>query len=191
MHKMLVQGTGGSMSRPIKIIFLDFDGVLNSAQFKAMRPKVESQALTIDEARDRAIDKAAIARLNVIVERTGAKVVVSSMWRTHISRADLRGLLHRNGFTGVTLDKTPGGSGNRGVQIREWLHSATNAGRVIESFVIIDDEDDFATFGRKRLVHTSYMDGGLLDKHIEHACATLAMPWTPRFDQGVLLNELV
>lgn len=181
------------MSRPIKVIFLDFDGVLNSWPFKQARPPLPrpSYEMTRDELHDRAIDGAAIARLNVIVERTGAVVVVSSMWRTMLLRADLRGLLARNGFTGKTIDKTPGAGGNRGEQIRQWLDNVIKAGRTIDAFVIIDDEDDFATFGRKRLVQTSYVGGGLLDEHIEPACKILSTLWTPRWDGRTLLDEKV
>jgi hypothetical protein len=160
----------------IKVIFLDFDGVLNSWPFKKARPLLPrpSNEMSLDDLHDRSIDKAAIGRLNVIVERTKAIVVVSSMWRTTMSRAELRGLLARNGFTGITLDKTPGEGGNRGLQIKQWL---TATRRVVDSFVIIDDDDDFEHFGRDRLVQTSYEHGGLLDQHIEPAVKILGKPW--------------
>lgn len=161
--------------KPIKVIFLDFDGVINSWPFKKARPPQQKPTaeMTLDELRDRQVDKAAIARLNVIVKRTAAVVVVSSMWRDTMSRADLRSMLRRNGFAGVMLDKTPGGCGNRGLQIKQWLEATR---RAVESFVIIDDEDDFERFGRNRLVQTSYVGGGLLDEHVEQACKVLATP---------------
>jgi hypothetical protein len=159
--------------RPIRVIFLDFDGVLNSRQHYEARPP-RTVGMTHDQHKDRNIDKAAIARLNVIVERTKAVVVVSSMWRYGVSRADLRGLLARNGFNGTTLDKTTERGDNRGLQIKQWLDETS---RIIESFAILDDEDDFEHFGRNRLVKTSFMDGGLLDEHIEPTCTMLEKPW--------------
>lgn len=159
--------------KSIKVIFLDFDGVINSWPFKKSRPPRPAN-MTLEEMHDRSIDKAAIGRLNVIVKHTKAVVVVSSMWRTSMSRVELRELLARNGFAGITLDKTPGESGNRGLQIKQWLDATQ---RKVDSFVIIDDEDDFERFGRDRLVLTSYVDGGLLDEHIEPAVKILERSW--------------
>ena len=159
--------------KPIKVIFLDVDGVLNSVQHYQARPHV-TPAMSCDDRKDRNIDKLAIQRLNRIVLATNAVVVVSSMWRCGVSRADLRGLLARNGFTGVTLDKTPEDWRPRGYQVKDWL---IRTRRIVESFVILDDEDDFEHFGRDRLVQTSFMDGGLLDKHIDPTVKMLERPW--------------
>jgi hypothetical protein len=162
--------------KPISVIFLDFDGVLNSWPFKKARPPLPrpTKEMPLADLHDRSIDNLAIARLNIIVERTGAFVVVLSMWRIGMARADLRGILVRNGFKGTMLDKTPEHRQTRGHEIREWL-TCTN--RPIRSFVILDDEDDFAFFGRDRLVQTSYMDGGLLDEHVGPAVKILETPW--------------
>lgn len=79
------------------IVFLDIDGVLNSAAFFAVSSKrkfrrakgtaKQELVLTRDLAAFAAmIDKVAMARLNRILTTTGALVVVSSSWR-HFSRA--------------------------------------------------------------------------------------------------------
>lgn len=160
------------IGKPIKVIFLDFDGVLNSVQHYQARPPVTPE-MSWDARKDRNIDKLAVQRLNRIVAASGAVVVVSSMWRCGVSRADLRGLLARNGYTGTTLDKTPEDWRPRGYQIKDWL---IRTRRIVESFVIID-EDDFDHFGRDRLVQTSFMNGGLLDEHIEPTVKMLERPW--------------
>ena len=162
------------MTTPIKVIFLDVDGVLNSVQHYQTRPAVTPE-MSWDDRKDRNINKLAVQRLNRIVEATGAVVVVSSMWRCGVSRADLRGLLKRNGYAGVMLDKTTEKGDNRGIQIKQWLDETQ---RTVDSFVILDDEDDFERFGRDRLVLTSFMRGGLLDEHIEPAVKMLGKPWS-------------
>jgi hypothetical protein len=160
---------------PIRIVFLDFDGVLNSTQFWQTRGYLSDEfGWGTPEHEDHQLDKAAIQRLNKITEPSDVMVVVSSVWRLRRSRPDLRMILMRNGFTGRLLCKTPVLNKPRGLEIREWLMATA---RKVSSFVILDDDDDFAEFGRDRLVKTSFHDGGLLDKHVELAENTLARPW--------------
>ena len=58
-----------------KIIFLDVDGVLNSAKFDREKPK---EAGNIDESR--------LTLLKTLVDKTGAHIVLSSTWRTHLGQ---------------------------------------------------------------------------------------------------------
>ncbi|MDE7380098.1 MAG: hypothetical protein K2N14_03500, partial [Clostridia bacterium] len=57
----------------MKIIFLDIDGVLNSLKYDASRDK--RKLTNIDETR--------LPILKSIVEKTGAKIVLSSTWREY------------------------------------------------------------------------------------------------------------
>src|SRR5690242_6033276 len=101
----------------MKVVFLDFDGVLNSFQY-------------IDATRMREpLDPAAVARLNAILARSGAKVVVSSTWRVRRSVEELQRVLVKVGFEGEVIDKTPvlehHGTGDpfqvRAMEIRTWI----------------------------------------------------------------------
>lgn len=158
--------------RTIKALFLDFDGVLNSVEYRTYRPPLDPKYdWGTPEHEDWSLDRSAIARLNRITDATGAMVVVTSMWRLRRSRSDLRGILSRNGFTGKVLCKTPV-IGTRGLEVREWLRSTS---RKVESFAILDDDDDFDAFGMDRLVQTS-SDFGLLDEHVNACIAHLERP---------------
>lgn len=53
----------------MKVIFLDFDGVLNSRSFRAVRSDI--------------IDEKHMTFLRRIVEATGAGIVLSTSWRVH------------------------------------------------------------------------------------------------------------
>ena len=159
---------------PIRIVFLDFDGVLNSVDYRSTRPPLDPKfGWGTPEHEDWSLDKSAIRRLNKIVDATGAMVVVSSMWRLRRTRSDLQGILSRNGFTGTVLWKTPV-IGTRGLEVKEYLRTTA---RKVESFVIIDDDDDFDAFGLDRLVQTT-SEYGLLDEHIEQCIAHLERPWS-------------
>jgi hypothetical protein len=148
----------------VKLVFLDFDGVLNSqAFFREDRSRYMSTNL----------DRAAVARVSRIVERTGAKVVVSSTWRIGNGVAELRALLAKHGFAGDVIDVTPvvvhtEPDGSKRVarwrEIDAWL--AANMGKW-STFVILDDEPDMGPHAGRHV--RTELEDGLLDVHVERA----------------------
>jgi hypothetical protein len=122
-----------------RIVFLDFDGVLNSHAFTMRKPCAGVIGLDSD----------AVALLNDLLARTGAMVVVTSVWRLTRSRTELCDELLEVGFLGMVLDKTPHlNSRPRGAEIQRWLdgYAATWRGEEdpVESMVILDDDSDMA-----------------------------------------------
>ncbi len=153
----------------MKIIFLDIDGVLNSGDF-LWTP--EHQAL--DQSDDRNwFDPAAVARLNRIIEATGAKCVLSSTWRILHTIEEMDGFMKAAGFTGAFIGKTSRFGSFRGEQIQEWLEGAVESGPdEVESFVILDDDSDMVHL-TPYLVKTDFQHG-LQDEHVERAIAMLS-----------------
>lgn len=112
-------------------------------------------------------DEKAVARLQRLVEATDAKIVISSTWRLLHSLSDIRGLLDKHGFKGNVIDKTPRiPDGVRGGEIQSWLE-----GKNVDSFVILDDDDDMEPLMDK-LVQTDF-ESGLQDEHVERAVEML------------------
>ncbi len=128
----------------MRIIFLDFDGVLVPLvdENKKLRPARASSD--------------AIEMLNLLVESSNAKLVVSSSWKAHKDVRELASMLKTWGVKGEVLDKTPTiNSGLRGEEIVAWL-----AGRFdVDSFVILDDEVKTMYPLEERLVRTSGIRG--------------------------------
>jgi hypothetical protein len=148
---------------PIKVLFLDFDGVLNSSEwFEKINPNGERTFATHEEWQRESFDPEAIARLNRVLDATGAVVVISSSWRIVNSINDLRIFLRDKGFTGKIIGTTPilRGERERGDEIQMWLHKKT-----VEKFAIVDDSDDMAHL-KHRLVRTTWKSG-LQDEHVE------------------------
>jgi DNA-binding LacI/PurR family transcriptional regulator len=144
----------------MKIIFLDFDGVLvNRAALRARR---------LDPQRRPAADPEAVAALNHIVHAAGAQIVVTSTWREEYSLAELRELLTHWGVTGAVIDQTPV-AGTRGEEIQAWL-----ATHPAERFVILDDVADMDPL-RAHLVQTE-TEAGLTMREAEMAIARLNPP---------------
>lgn len=140
--------------RPTKIIFLDFDGVVNAFS--------EPESL-------RYLSKKCVGNLNVLLHLTGAGIVVSSTWRIGRTMADLRQILVNAGlnFPRKVIGMTPRGPGRRGTEIGLWLKDHPE----VESFVILDDDSDMEPF-MDRLVRSD-SDTGLTDLDVEKALKIL------------------
>jgi len=139
----------------MKIIFLDFDGVIKT-DYSSDEDK------GIKGGRDW-VQPELVSHLNKIIEATGANVVVSSVWRKLYSVCELREILNKAGFKGKVIGKTGNDpSGIRGREIQEWLDTCPR--KSVEQFVIIDDSSDMEHLMDK-LVKT-YTYEGLTEKHI-------------------------
>jgi HAD domain in Swiss Army Knife RNA repair proteins len=108
----------------MKVLFTDYDGVLVkfSGPNKKMRPAIP--------------DPANVRAFNVIVESTGAKVVVTSDWRKNASVEKLADCMRKWGCECDVVDKTPSRPDGRGMEIAEWLSSHDE----VESFAVLDDD---------------------------------------------------
>jgi len=153
----------------MRVLFLDFDGVLNSHAWMERQPPTTNFL--------RAVDPEAVARLAEVIRRTGARIVVSSTWRILNSLANLRGVLIEAGFPppcpiiGATprLHRTPEGAPRyRGHEIQQWLDEA---GAEVQAFAIVDDDSDMVHL-TPRLVQTNF-ERGLQDEHVEALVALL------------------
>jgi hypothetical protein len=157
------------------------DGVLNSVDF--FDAEVEDKTVPEPGSDDwwtRMVDPAAVKRLNTIVERSGAKIVISSSWRYLCGPQDMQRILSAKGFKGEVIGRTPLSTEMpqglrekelRGLEIEVWL--VKNRHLEIESFVILDDmgEGAFAHTARY-LVRTSW-GRGLLEEHVPRATEML------------------
>jgi len=156
----------------MKVIFLDFDGVLNCS--------VSLNKHWREHGNNKCVSPSKVERLNRIIEETGAVCVVSSTWRQLYTVNELRTFLAEAGFQGNVIDITPtepgtgihtwrNHRGHRGSEIQLWMN--TNKDK-IESFVILDDDDDMGHLS-PFLVQTDYHNYGLQDKHVQEAIAIL------------------
>lgn len=143
----------------MKILFLDFDGVL------------------VIDPPYRVANEACVRRLNRITSQTGARIVVSSSWRHEKDPGHVIRVLNTWGVTAPCVGQTPRmdnllKSGlwvgvDRGDEIREWLYRNPN----VKSVVILDDErigESMAHFHVKSEFKT-----GLTDEIADKAIAIL------------------
>lgn len=134
----------------MKVIFLDIDGVLNT-----------SNSYTVSSNLQLPIDNFRLNYLRYIVEKTDAKIVLSSSFRHFFQKENnvmvpktLKGkklydLFYRFGIT--IYDVTQITKDKREYQIKEWLEQHND----VESFVILDDDPSLFYELKDRLIQTS------------------------------------
>lgn len=144
------------------VIFLDFDGVLNSRHFRATRSGM--------------IDEKHMTFLHRIVKATGARVVLSTSWRIHWDASP-----KNRSETGWEIDQIFGKYGieiigkisdglDRVQGIRHWLDGHPDVGR----YVILDDSPFRWGELAQHLVRTGGLVDGLDNRTAEMAIAVLS-----------------
>lgn len=148
----------------MKIIFLDIDGVLNNEIFytSVTHPKAE----TMEEYKLQQFDPRCVELLNSITDKTEAKIVVSSSWR---SDPDITEILKKAGVTGEVIGVTPylafksnvdyKYSVPRGCEIKAWLElNKEKLGDKMSKvkYVILDNDSDMLYWQRE---HFFLVDG--------------------------------
>lgn len=148
-----------------RILFLDIDGVLNSAEWFL---RMNRDALSREPIHNM-LDPECVRRLNGLLEKSRAQVVVSSSWRILHSVSEIEAALKTVGFVGSIIGSTPKYLGCRGAEIAKWLWVE---GRAESDIAILDDDSDMAHL-TPFLVRTSWSIG-LTDRDCERAMALFA-----------------
>lgn len=143
----------------MKVIFLDFDGVLNS-----------SASFIMETRKRKALPKGTLCPVNqtlcyvccsnfqyVLEHAPDAKIVISSTWRQIFDLDWLRAKLTSYGIDGSrVIDETPHTfSGPRGREINLWLEDHPE----VTDYVIIDDSYIGGKFTEKEIVKTTWEVG--------------------------------
>lgn len=104
-----------------KIIFLDFDGVLNTEQYQA---RLAVDGKPNKDAWGPLFDPHAVENLRKIIEATGAAIVISSTWRYIHRLGSLRMMWEIRELPGEILNTLPCGATyiSRGEDIDIWLN---------------------------------------------------------------------
>ena len=145
----------------MKVIFLDFDGVLNSAKY----------LLGCGDC-GMAIDPTRMVLLKQIVDATNSKIVLSTSWREHwssdFSKCDHTGALINDIFNKFGLqiwDKTPELHAKREMEIKGWLDMYPE----VKSFVVLDDRLLSAEYLNGHFIKTSNHFDGLDESDVQKA----------------------
>jgi hypothetical protein len=148
-------------TEPCKLVFLDFDGVLNCD-------------VSVGQLGTRyKFWPASIEALNELLAESGARIVISSTWREHWTLSENAAALERAGLLpGRVVGRTSVSGGERGIEIDSWLKGVPYS---VESFVILDDKDDMAMHRQRLVLVDSKIGFGV--KEARQALELLAIPW--------------
>lgn len=147
-------------------LFLDIDGVLNTGRYSDYL--VENGLCETDED-GYLFDPEAVDWLQYIIEKTEAKVVITSTWRLD---GDMQVLWRNRELAGEVVGVTPTlprekAIGKikifyayRGMEIEAWLQDHASEPY---NYAILDDEDDYLETQAEHLVLTDPMTGITVD----------------------------
>jgi hypothetical protein len=161
----------------MKVIFLDFDGVLNSEQYEQGPDYMSPTGLPFGESR---IDPKCIQRVNHLIDSTGAKVVLSTAWRHMWSRDEIVDMLEKRGFKHASsvLDILPSLNDSRGEEVKQWLGQSEEGARIggegVDGYVILDDVPEFDGEQMQHFIQTN-PDVGLTDQDVRRAISILGI----------------
>jgi hypothetical protein len=179
----------------MKYLFLDIDGVLNTGCYQDLLMKSEQDIIDEDGA---LFNPIAIENLKYIVEKTSAKIVLTSTWRMDGIEA-MREMWERRRMPSYIYGITPHSITrfadidthnewfkhaicSRGMEVNEWLQrnsKGTNA------YAIIDDEDDFLFFQAKHVALTNPYDG--LTKEIADMVIQILLATDNSVRKGIII----
>lgn len=165
LYSIAGDGYYSDPAETLRVIFLDFDGVLNSRRYLEKHGGVGV-----------AIDPARLELLKQLVYATDAEIVLSTSWRSHWSiigwMGDAVGQEINRIFDSAGLyvyDKTPDLGRNRDEEIAAWLKAHPQ----VKSFVVLDDEPFGEGILRDHFVLTSRLRNGLDEDDVQAAVRIL------------------
>ncbi len=119
----------------MKVIFLDFDGVMDTAYYDNY---LNYMGLPEKDKYGVVFAPDCIANLRRIIDETGADIVVSSTWKDFMTYKEILEMWEYRKLPGFVTDTTPTCSRKRGDEIDSWLEECNTECE----YVIIDDMDE-------------------------------------------------
>lgn len=150
----------------MKVLFLDFDGVLNSEQSKIFWRNQKDQTTWEQEMKTyeggmleyiaKEYCPIALSNLEELLRRnTDLKIVVSSSWRVSRTVQELKELFLSKLISDAIIDKTESFHNVRGIEIQKWLNEHLEVTR----YVIVDDDSNMIDSQIDNFVKTSSLHG--------------------------------
>lgn len=153
-----------------KYLFLDFDGVLNTARYAKL---LRTEGIDPYDEYGPMFDPIAIDNLRNIVEQTGCNIILSSTWRNE-GQMRIQALWKDRNLPGTLFSMTPillsttyqdARNGEffslpernaKALEINAWLQQHASEP---SQYVIVDDENVFFQRQQEHLVQTDEYDG--------------------------------
>ena len=155
----------------MKIIFLDFDGVLNSERY--IRNYMGGSVIMLDPL--------CMTLMRDVVKASGAKIVLTTSWRNHWSKneneineigKEINDIFGKYGLE--VFDKTPHmGYNQREQEIETWLSEHPD----VQNFVVFDDKTLESDIIEGHFVKTAGFFGGICEHDVREAFTILGVSY--------------
>lgn len=164
----------------MKVVFLDFDGVVMTAASYQSGPRVRKPGSSDEDHAWSRLDPELVANVSELCRAAGADIVLSTAWRSMYNGLALERALRRRGLAdevrviGQTPDLTRTAGGlyrpvPRNDEVRAWLDE-NRPGWTARDVLVLDDEDHaWSAPLRARWVRSSFTDGGFTRDHLARA----------------------
>lgn len=130
----------------MNVLFLDFDGVLNSMDFMKVRSRLG--IIHSDKYGD-TFDPRCVLNLELIIKETNAQIVISSVWK-YQGLEFMKQMWKERILPGTIIGVTPNINGPRGQEIEKWLQNEMS----VYEYAIIDDDTDMLPHQMNNFVRT-------------------------------------
>ena len=160
-----------TFTKPVRIIFLDIDGVLNNSMDS-------DRHIGEDDAKGRLYSPRCVELLNKLTCRSGAKIVVSSTWRMGRSFEEMASVLKHIGVEGEMIGMTDVLNDMdtfRGNEILKWIKDNPDIvgdNYLFRDYVILDDDSDMLLWQKDNYVNCD-PTVGMTDRTVYKALSIL------------------
>jgi hypothetical protein len=132
----------------MKVIFLDFDGVLNPGYHMNALHLYLKYGGVAEDAYGYLFCPHTIEHLKLVIDATGARIVISSTWRKS-GLSIMQEMWATRGLPGEVIAVTPTLYITRGEEIAAWLQENS-----VDRYIIIDDEPYLLAEQLPYFIHT-------------------------------------
>lgn len=176
----------------MKVIFLDFDGVLNSQGSFVLEDRIRKDNVRRQGVKGRVPETlchVCTSNLQVVLDQyPEVKVVLSTTWRTMYSMDWLKEKLASYHIdANRVIDKTPEHrqTGDRGQEISAWLDKHPE----VTHYIVIDDNDwGISPIHGQRFVKTTW-ESGMTFQHAVEAVDKLSNGFKKKLDESEKAQE--
>lgn len=153
----------------MKVIFLDIDGVLNTEVYicsvfqcvELMGGNAHKDMRGHMDGFGHQFDPLAVRALKLIIDKTDAKIVISSTWRG-ARLSVMQDLWKKRNLPGDVIDVTPFLHKEvRGEEISAWLKSRND----VDGYLIIDDDSDMLDRQKPHFLRTDFQYGLMINQY--------------------------
>lgn len=164
----------------INVLFLDFDGVINTQQF--YKDKLHKDTILSKDnyyidicspSYNRVSNTQAVTLIDMLCHKFDLKIVVTSTWRIHGDQAET---LYNSGLSrDIEVLGQTDRLGSRDKEILSYIDSCNtynrfmHTGPYIKNFLVLDDDIGDMVLVKDHLIQTNVYDGFTFSKYLE-AC---------------------